>query len=409
MPQSLALVGFPPNELSAFSALFRLAARSGPGYVMVAHAREADVIVANADDADAVRQLWRTQPAARVLLIGDSDVGTGWLVQSRPIQLLAVLDAVRALAAVPSQPERQPAGFAQTVPFEPSTQPAAAYTTRAPAQPPFHPRTAFAATEPFAPLEAARAPAVPEPNGFQPTQPYMGEFQATQPYASGDELLALRSIFDDAMGAPAEVIDRASIALWREARHVNSPQGPVVSDAPAPAPAPAAVHPAPPDAAPLPAHDQADPQAAGHATWASFDKAAAGADVLVVDAGDISRRTLESYLRQHGHRANLVRSLTEAVDQLATHSYRLVFVNEPVAGASVFGVCRAVRRRKNADGSQPAIVLVLSSPSRGWRRLRARLAGCDVCLVRPFGEAVLADVLARFAVPQRSDLPKLRA
>ncbi|MEO7127741.1 MAG: hypothetical protein ABI040_02570, partial [Rhodoferax sp.] len=218
MPQPLALVGFPPNELAAFSALFRLAARSGPGYAMVAHAREADVVIANADDADAVRELRRTQPSARVLLIGDSDVGTGWLVQPRPIQLLAVLDAVGALAASPAQAERPSAGFAKTVPYEPSTQPAAAYAP-SPSQPhvPSHLQTAFAATEPFAPLEAPRAPAaVPEPNGFQPTQPYVSGFQATQPYASGDELEALRSIFDEAMVVePVEVIDRASIALWR--------------------------------------------------------------------------------------------------------------------------------------------------------------------------------------------------
>ncbi len=393
MPQSLALIGFPPNELAAFSALFRLAARSGPGYIMVAHAGEADVVIANADDADAVRQLWRTQPAARVLLIGDSDVGTGWLVQPRPIQLLAVLDAVRALAASSVQSERQSAGFAQTVPFEPSTQPAAAYEpSRLP--------TAFAATEPFAPLEMPRTPAAaPEPNGFQPTQPYVNGFQATQPYASGDELLALRSIFDEAMAEPAEVIDRASIALWREARRVNSPSTPAVSAAPAPVPAPPAAPAATPDAAPLPAHP----------AHAAFATASAGAEVLVVDAGDASRRTLESYLRQHGLRAGLVRSLAEAIDQLATHSYRLVFVNEPVAGASVFGVCRAVRRKNNADGTRPVVIMVLSSRRGWWDRWRARLAGCNVCLVRPFDEAVLAGVLARFVALQSSDLPAVRA
>ena len=64
-PQSLALVGFPPNELSAFNALFRLAARSGPGYVMVANPDQAHIILANADDVDAVRKLRSTQPAAR--------------------------------------------------------------------------------------------------------------------------------------------------------------------------------------------------------------------------------------------------------------------------------------------------------------------------------------------------------
>jgi CheY-like chemotaxis protein len=399
MPQPLALVGFPPNELSAFSALFRLAARSGPGYVLVAHAHEAEVVVANADDADAVRQLWRAEPAARVLLIGESDVGTGWLVQPRPIQLLAVLEAVRALGASPAPAQRQAAGFAQTVPFEPSTQPVAAYAPQPPALAPSHLRSAFAATEPFAPLEMARAPAEPEASGFQPTQPY----------ASGDELLALRAAFDAAMVAPADAIDRASIALWREARRVNSPSAAPVAAAPAPAPATPALAVAAPMVAPLPDQGEARPPAAGHAGRTSVATAPTGADVLVVDAGDISRHTLENYLRQHGLRANLVRSLAEAVDQLATHSYRLVFVNEPVAGASVFGVCRAVRRRNNADGSRPAIVLVLSNHRAGWRRLRARLAGCNVCLVRPFDEAVLAGVLARFAAPTRGELPAVRA
>lgn len=404
MPQPLALVGFPPNEISAFSALFRLAARSGPGYVMVAHAREADVIIANADDADAVRQLWRTQPQARVLLIGQSDAGTGWLVQPRPIQLLAVLEAVRALGASAASPQRPPAGFAQTVPFEPSTQPAAAYAPQAPVQPSSHLRTAFAATEPFAPLEMPRAATAPDPSGFQPTQPYTDGFQATQPFASGDELLALRAAFDDAMAVPAEAISPASIALWREARRVNSPQASAAAPVPATPVAPALA----PAAPPLPARDEAD-TAGNRADPASSVMTPAGDDVLVVDAGDISRRTLQRYLHQHGLRADLVRSAAEAVHQLAAHSYRLVFVNEPVAGASVFGACRAVRRQHNADGSRPAIVLVLSNHSGGWRRLRARLAGCNACLVRPFDEVVLAAALARFAAPQRSDLPRVRA
>ncbi|MGH8820747.1 MAG: hypothetical protein ACREWJ_05585, partial [Rhodoferax sp.] len=99
--QTLALIGFPPNEMSAFKALFRLAARSGTSYVLVEQAHEAQIILANADDGDAVRSLRGSEPRARVLLIGPSDHGTGWLVQRRPIQLLTVLDAVRALGAPP--------------------------------------------------------------------------------------------------------------------------------------------------------------------------------------------------------------------------------------------------------------------------------------------------------------------
>ena len=396
MPQPLALVGFPPNELSAFNALFRLAARSGPGYVMVEHAQQAHVVVANADDVDAVRRLWSAQPSARVLLIGQSDAGTGWPVQPRPIQLLAVLEAVRALGVPATPQDSRPAGFASTVPFEPSTRPAAAYAGESLPDLTSDLRPAFAATEPFAPLEMPRTAAAPDSSGFQ----------ATQPYVPGDELLAFPAAPIHAGPAPADAIDPASIALWREARRVTSPAFPVAA-APPPVPAtPVAlapvVAPVAAPAPPVPARDEVRQHAADRVGPAASAVSAPpwGDDVLVIDEGDLSRRTLERHLHQHGFRADLVRSGAEAMRQLATRSYRLVFVNEPVADMSVFRACRTVRRQKNANGTRPAVLLVLSNRSGWWDRLRARLAGCDACLVRPFDEAVLGGVMARFAAPK---------
>lgn len=388
MPQPLALVGFPPNELSAFNALFRLAARSGPGYVMVEHAQQAHVVVANADDVDAVRRLWSAQPTARVLLIGPSDAGTGWPVQPRPIHLLAVLEAVRALGAHASPQHSRPAGFAQTVPFEPSTRPAAEYGEESPPDLAFGLRPAFAATEPFAPLEMPRA--APDSSGFQPTQPYV----------PGGKLPARPAAGAHAAAAPADAIDPASIALWREARRVKSPSSAaaaaplVVPEAPEVAPV---VLPAPP----VPARDEVRPPAPDRAAPATSAQPR-GDDVLVVDEGDLSRRTLERHLQQNGFRADLVLSGAEAVRRLATRSYRLVFVNEPVADMSVFRACRSVRRQKNANGTRPVVLLVLSNRSGWFGRLRARLAGCDACLVRPFDEVALGGVMARFAAPERS-------
>lgn len=404
--QTLALIGFPPNEMSAFKALFRLAARTGTGYILVDQAQEAEIVLANADDAETVRRLRDSQPRARVLLIGPSDHGTGWLVQRRPIQLLTVLDAVRALGAsgvqagAPARPRAT--GFAPTMPFEPSNPPGP--TTEAgplwdgdPADVP----PPFAATEPFAPLEMPGAAAGPDSAGFALTQPYTSIFPPTQPYTSGfpatapyDEahadVSALRAVFANSMPASVETIDPASIALWREARRVRSEPEPAA--APISIPSPAA--PADPDPWPTPRQSPLptdDPLPAAEAPTPVGD------DVLVVDAGDNSRRTLERYLLQRGLGTSAVRSRAEALEQLAKHAYRLVFVNEPVADASVFRVCRAVRRRADAKGSRPTVILVLSSRRGWWDRWRARLAGCDVCLVRPFGESVLAAVLERFA------------
>ncbi|MGH8822389.1 MAG: response regulator transcription factor, partial [Rhodoferax sp.] len=248
------------------------------------------------------------------------------------------------------------------------------------------------------PLEMPRAAAVRDSGGFAPTQPYVSGFPATEPYEAGADLQALREVFAKSMPAPVDAIDPASIALWREARRVNAAEAPATA---APVAVPQRV-PMPPVARFVSSEVSALPQSVELRPRAPIQPdpapAPASDDVLVVDAGDMSRRTLELYLQEHGFRPSLVRSGVEARDQLATHSYRLVFVNEPVAGASVFRVCRAVRRQANADGSRPTVVLVLSSRRGWWDRWRARLAGCDVCLVRPFSHEVLGRVLTRFAV-----------
>jgi CheY-like chemotaxis protein len=109
-PHPIALVGFSELEYSTFESLFRLAARRPPGYGIVADAAAASLILANADDARVMAGLRVQPPQAKVLLIGDSDGGTGWARQPRPIKLMSVLTAMdqllppRADQAMPSRP-----------------------------------------------------------------------------------------------------------------------------------------------------------------------------------------------------------------------------------------------------------------------------------------------------------------
>ena len=51
---SLALVGFPENESATFESFFRLAARRPPAYVVQDEVLDAQVLVVNADNAQAV-------------------------------------------------------------------------------------------------------------------------------------------------------------------------------------------------------------------------------------------------------------------------------------------------------------------------------------------------------------------
>ncbi|MFM2448793.1 MAG: hypothetical protein RIS44_1243 [Pseudomonadota bacterium] len=89
---NLFLVGFSSYEKSTTEAFFRLAARRAPHWGMAARAQDARVIIisaASGQDFDSF--LATVAPGQRVIIVGDSDFGSGWPVVSRPIKLTAVL------------------------------------------------------------------------------------------------------------------------------------------------------------------------------------------------------------------------------------------------------------------------------------------------------------------------------
>ena len=133
---SLALVGFPESESATFESFFRLAARRPPAYVVQDEVLDAQVLVVNADNAQAVHLVRHAQLQGRVLLIGHGDAGTGWPLQRKPVKLVGVLAALdelvgarpRAAAtfAPPVGPRRgADPGFAATEPLNGATLPPA--------------------------------------------------------------------------------------------------------------------------------------------------------------------------------------------------------------------------------------------------------------------------------------------
>lgn len=104
-PHDIALLGFTSFERSTFESFFRLAARREPGYRLSDDMTGATLIVANADDPDTLHLLVDRRPGQPVLLIGATDLGTGWPVQPRPIKLMSVLTAMERMLAPPAKPE----------------------------------------------------------------------------------------------------------------------------------------------------------------------------------------------------------------------------------------------------------------------------------------------------------------
>ena len=88
---TVALVGFAQNESATFESFFRLAARRPPAYSVQDEVIDAQVLIVNADNAQAMHLVQYAELTGKVLLVGQHDGGTGWPLQTKPIKLVQVL------------------------------------------------------------------------------------------------------------------------------------------------------------------------------------------------------------------------------------------------------------------------------------------------------------------------------
>ncbi|PKO42988.1 MAG: hypothetical protein CVU30_08845 [Betaproteobacteria bacterium HGW-Betaproteobacteria-3] len=363
----ICLLGFGASELSALHALVRLMMRRGQTCTVVHKSTAADVVVANADDPETMRQLWASSSVGRVLLVGQNDGATGWPVLPRPMKLLAILDTIDALLAAPPG---QRGGAAQDA------------------------SSGFALTRPYAPGDSRNGGLDSAASGFAATQPFVG-LNALAPVSRAQIPVA----------APVAAIDAESIEQWRAAQRLR--QDPTSAPtqwqafAPgdeAPTTTPPPLVPAPPVQAPQ-APTRRDPESpeAGQTDAATATASAPAptplADALVVGDGDLSRRALHRHLHLQGLRADLARTGEEALQHAARRAYRFVFLDTLGGEMDAFATARALRKFKPASGERP-LVIMLSSAGGLWGRLRARLAGCDAFLVKPVDGGKLGRVLA---------------
>lgn len=94
----IALFGLSATERALLSeALFPQSGSPIPGAVQVDSPLDARLVIADARNVDALRTLQHDAPLARVLLLGNSDAGTGWPVIARPLRLHAVIEAAKLM------------------------------------------------------------------------------------------------------------------------------------------------------------------------------------------------------------------------------------------------------------------------------------------------------------------------
>jgi CheY-like chemotaxis protein len=381
-PHKIVLIGFNSFERATFESFFRLAARRPPGYTLVTDPSEANLAVVNADDPATLSTAKAKKPCPHVMLIGSSDGGTGWITQSRPLNLMKVLTNVELLlkpvvvaAAAPIfAPAPAPAPMmapTQTATAQPIAKPVAVpvVTPKAVPEAKSIPTSPLAAKPlaPVVPTVPAKAPAI---------TPALENFTATQPFVSSSRTPLAAAMVESAIAPPAmrvpppKAAPPATASKVAERSTVRTGSGDF-------------------------AHSQTGSPVLGSVTRPTSIEDEANLDhILVVDDSDIALKFMRNRLTRFGFRTDLVNSGEEALGRMNTRPYKFVFLDVMMEGMDGYQTCRAIKQRKYSEG-KPPVVVMLTSRGGTIDKIRGTLAGCDAYLTKPLNERDLIAVLAK--------------
>jgi twitching motility two-component system response regulator PilG len=116
--------------------------------------------------------------------------------------------------------------------------------------------------------------------------------------------------------------------------------------------------------------------------------------VLVVDDNATVRKFMESKLAPYGFRADFAETGEQAVGLTGAKEYTCVFLDVVLPGIDGYQVCKLIKSNKQAV--KRTSVVMLTSRSSPFDKLRGSLAGCDEYLTKPVDENRLLEVMGKF-------------
>ncbi len=144
---------------------------------------------------------------------------------------------------------------------------------------------------------------------------------------------------------------------------------------------------------------------------AAAPTAAGQGSVLVVDDSIAVRSQLRSLLEPRGLRVTDVDSAEAAIGEAAAAPYACILMDVLMPGIDGYEACRQIKANTHG-GNRPAIVM-LTSKSSPFDRIRGKMAGCDAYLTKPIDPDHLFDVISRYtakpaghSAPQRLGAPQ---
>lgn len=132
---------------------------------------------------------------------------------------------------------------------------------------------------------------------------------------------------------------------------------------------------------------------------------AAAPQVLVVDDSLAVRAQLRSLLERRGYVVTDADCVEVALDALGQREFDCVLMDVLMPDTDGYEGCHEIKARLRGANAVP--VIMLTSKSSPFDRIRGKMAGCDAYLTKPVEAQHLADVLAQHvrAAPHRRTAP----
>jgi twitching motility two-component system response regulator PilG len=116
--------------------------------------------------------------------------------------------------------------------------------------------------------------------------------------------------------------------------------------------------------------------------------------VLVVDDNATVRAFMEAKLQPYGFDVDFAETGEEAIGLSGGNEYTCVFLDVVLPGIDGYQVCKLIK--SNRQAIKKTAVVMLTSRSSPFDKLRGSLAGCDEYLTKPLDEDRLLEVIAKF-------------
>jgi len=128
-------------------------------------------------------------------------------------------------------------------------------------------------------------------------------------------------------------------------------------------------------------------------------KRALGDTVLVVDDNATVRAFMQAKLAPFKFEVDFAETGEQAVGLTGNREYACVFLDVVMPGIDGYQVCKLIKANKQAI--KKTAVVMLTSRSSPFDKLRGSLAGCDEYLTKPLDEDRLLEVIAKFLPSSR--------